>query len=168
MSDWWSRMEPNGHEALKATVLVVDDDPIVRNLVCRILKETNYNVLSAENGPQGLEMSRKFEGEIRVLLSDFQMPEMSGIDLASAITVDRPQLKVLLMSGFPKGLLVLNEGWHFLAKPFIASQLNSLIETLAYPDKRSRFASLENAEIGDVKSPRLSPEVARYRALQKK
>jgi hypothetical protein len=45
---------------------------------------------------------------------------MSGVDLATAMTIERPQLKVLLMSGFPEGMLVLNEGWHFLAKPFVA------------------------------------------------
>jgi len=45
---------------------------------------------------------------------------VSGVDLATAMTIERPQLKVLLMSGFPGWMLVLNEGWHFLAKPFVA------------------------------------------------
>jgi FixJ family two-component response regulator len=55
------------------------------------------------------------------------MPGMSGIDLATEMTIERPHLQVLLMSGFPAGMLVLNEGWHFLAKPFIGSQLRALV-----------------------------------------
>jgi DNA-binding response OmpR family regulator len=55
------------------------------------------------------------------------MPVMSGIDLATELSLERPQLKVLMMSGFTGGMLILNEGWHFLAKPFIPSQLRALI-----------------------------------------
>jgi FixJ family two-component response regulator len=55
---------------------------------------------------------------------------MSGVELATALTHERPGIKVLLMSGFPDGMLVLNEGWHFLAKPFIASQLCALVAGL--------------------------------------
>jgi YesN/AraC family two-component response regulator len=68
------------------------------------------------------------------------MPGMSGVDLATAMTRERPQLKVLLMSGFPEGMLVLNEGWHFLAKPFVASQLRALVTGLVSPDKASKFS----------------------------
>ena len=56
------------------------------------------------------------------------------------MTLDRPKLKVLLMSAFPNGMLVLNEGWHFLPKPFIPSQLRALVTGLTSPDKHSRFA----------------------------
>jgi len=69
------------------------------------------------------------------------MPEMSGVELATAITIDRPKIKVLLMSAFPAGMLVLNEGWHFPAKPFIHSQLRALISGLVFPDQDSRFVS---------------------------
>jgi hypothetical protein len=56
------------------------------------------------------------------------------------MTVARPDIKVLLMSGFPSGMLVLNEGWHFLAKPFIASQLKVLVSGLICPPV-SKFAT---------------------------
>jgi DNA-binding NtrC family response regulator len=158
-------MEPNGHENSVKTVLVVDDDRAILDLVSGALARKSYEVITANTGSEALAVSRKFKGEIQVLVSDFQMPAMSGIDLASAMTADRPKLKVLLMSGFPQGLLVLNEGWHFLSKPFMASQLTALVETLISPDKASRFASdTETAESGDVKSPRLSPQIARYKA----
>lgn len=125
----------------RKTVLVVDGDKLVRQLLADVLDTANgYNVLMAETGAQGLLRSREFKGEIQLLLTDFQMPGLSGIDLAVAITHDRPKIKVLMMSGFPEGMLVLNEGWHFLAKPFMASQLRSLVVGLVSPDEISRFA----------------------------
>src|SRR5579859_4334087 len=108
------RMGAKHTEASKKTVLVVDDERGIREMVSKVLEAAHYNVLSAETGSEGLQVSRAFRDDIDVLVSDFQMDGMSGIDLASAITADRPKIKVLLMSGFPKGLLVLNEGWHFL------------------------------------------------------
>jgi YesN/AraC family two-component response regulator len=98
-------------------------------------------VLTAASGPEALQQSRDYKGEIDLLLSDFQMPGLSGVDLATKMTADRPNLKVLLMSGFTDGMLVLNEGWHFLAKPFISSQLKSLVAGLVSPDRTSRFRS---------------------------
>jgi FixJ family two-component response regulator len=67
------------------------------------------------------------------------MPGMSGVEVATQMTSKRPELKVLLMSGFTDGMLVLNEGWHFLSKPFIPSQLLALIADLIEPDKKSKF-----------------------------
>jgi DNA-binding NtrC family response regulator len=68
------------------------------------------------------------------------MAGMTGIELATQITVQRPALKVLLMSGFDGGMLVLNEGWHFLPKPFIPSQLRTLVAGIISP-ARSRFTA---------------------------
>jgi DNA-binding NtrC family response regulator len=124
----------------KKTVLVVDDDPKILSIVSALLAEGDYSVLLANSGSMGLQQSREFQGEIALLLSDFQMPGMSGIDLATAMTLERPELKVLLMSGFPEGMLVLNEGWHFLAKPFVASQLRALVSGLVSPEAKSKFS----------------------------
>jgi two-component system cell cycle response regulator CpdR len=126
---------------IKKTILVVDDDPNVLTLVSGILVDSENSVITANTGVNALRQSREFGGEISLLLSDFQMPGgMSGVDLATAMILDRPQLKVLLMSGFPDGMLVLNEGWHFLPKPFIASQLRALVVSLVSPDKKSQFS----------------------------
>lgn len=130
-------------ESNRKTILVVDDDPNVIALVAALLVDNEYNILTAESGSVALARSRAFTGEIHLLLSDFQMPGMSGIDLGTVLTAERPELKVLLMSGFDGGMLVLNEGWHFLAKPFISSQLRALITGLIFPDRRSaKFAKL--------------------------
>jgi DNA-binding NtrC family response regulator len=118
----------------KKTILIVDDEPTILEVVSRLLGDSEYHILTASTGSMGLEQSREFKGEIALLLSDFQMPGvMSGVDLAIAMTRERPQLKVLLMSGFPEGMLVLNRGWHFLPKPFIASQLRALVTGLVFP-----------------------------------
>ncbi len=122
------------------TILVVDDDPAVLSYVAELLADQNYHLLTCGSGAEALLQSRTYKGEIHLLLSDFQMPLMSGIELATAMTAERPQLRVLLMSGFPGGMLVLNEGWHFLAKPFIASQLCALVAGLILPDRPTRFA----------------------------
>jgi DNA-binding NtrC family response regulator len=120
------------------TILLVDDDPAILKLVSGFLAG-DYKILTASGGAAALQESGDYKGAIHLLLSDFQMPGMSGVDLATKITVDRPQLQVLLMSGFPDGMLVLNEGWHFLAKPFIASQLRALIVGLISPGRDSKF-----------------------------
>lgn len=124
----------------KKTILVVDDDPRILSVVSELLAENDYSILAANSGTMGLQQSREFKGEISLLLSDFQMPGMSGIELATAMTMERPRLKVLLMSAFPEGMLVLNEGWHFLAKPFIASQLRALVVGLVFPNADSKFS----------------------------
>jgi DNA-binding response OmpR family regulator len=122
------------------TILVVDDDARILAVVSELLVDGGYNVLTAHTGAKGLQQSRDFKGTIDLLLSDFQMPGMSGVELATAMTLERHELKVLLMSGFTDGMLVLNEGWHFLNKPFVASQLRALVSGLISPDKKSRFA----------------------------
>jgi DNA-binding NtrC family response regulator len=130
----------NPTDQQKKTVLVVDDDAALLESLREVLGKI-YNILGADNGEDALRQSNDFKSEIHALLSDFQMPGMTGIELATQITVQRPKIKVLLMSGYPAGMLVLNEGWHFLPKPFIASQLLALIVGLVSPDKASRFAA---------------------------
>jgi CheY-like chemotaxis protein len=98
------------------TILVVDDNPAILGFVRGLLVDGNYIVLTARNGTEALRQARDYKPEIHLLLTDFEMPGMTGVELATAMTVERPHLQVLLMSGFIGGMLVLNEGWHFLAK----------------------------------------------------
>ena len=122
--------------------MVVDDDPNILAVVSELLIDGGYNVLTARNGANGLEQSRQFKGTIDLLLSDFQdAGNVRRGRMAIVMTLERNELKVLLMSGFTDGMLILNEGWHFLTKPFIASQLRALVSGLISPDKKSRFAN---------------------------
>ncbi len=124
------------------TILVVDDEPAVLLAVCEMLaRNGHYKILRATAGADALNESINFKGDIDLLLSDFQMPGMTGMELATQMTVQRPELKVLLMSGFPGGMLVLNEGWHFLAKPFVQSQLRALVKGLVFPEMPSKFST---------------------------
>ena len=118
------------------TILIVDDDDTVRNFVSRTLGvEGGYNLLVASSGEEALEKAGNFDGTIHLLLSNVQMPGMTGLDLSAKLSLARPDLKVILMSGFEQGLLVLNEGWHFIHKPFVPSSLRSIVATVfSQPD----------------------------------
>jgi two-component system cell cycle sensor histidine kinase/response regulator CckA len=133
--------QPIGAQDNQRTILVVDDDPGILKFVSELLVDADYRVLTASSGAAALQQSKDYQGEIDLLLSDFQMPAMSGIELATQMCVDRPQLRVLMMSGFTGGMLVLNEGWHFLPKPFVPSQLRALILGLVFPDRGSKFSN---------------------------
>jgi len=121
------------------TILLVDDDPIVLKFVTECLAGS-YDILTAGSGDEALQKSKDFKNEIHLLLSDLQMAGVTGIDLATQLTVQRPAIQVLLMSGFAGGMLVLNEGWHFLPKPFIPSQLRTLVAGIISP-ATSRFTA---------------------------
>jgi two-component system cell cycle sensor histidine kinase/response regulator CckA len=114
------------------TILIVDDEPSVIEVVGRMLDRDSLNILTASSGSDALQRSREYPHEIHLLLTDFRMPRMSGMELATKITSERPGLKVLMMSGFSDGMLRLNEGWHFLEKPFVPSRLRALVEGLVF------------------------------------
>jgi len=124
----------------KKNILLVDDDPALLESVRGFL-DGDYRVLTASSGQDALRQAKEFKSEIHLLLSDFQMEGMTGIELATQLTAERPEVKVLLMSGYPAGMLVLNEGWHFLPKPFVSSQLLALVVGLVSPDTTSKFAA---------------------------
>ena len=69
--------------AEQKTILVVDDDPVVLRSVSALLADDNYNVLTSSSGRDALQQSKGYKREIHVLLSDFQMPGLSGADLVS-------------------------------------------------------------------------------------
>jgi hypothetical protein len=122
----------------RKTVLIVDDDEANLKRVSGYLAG-DYEVLTANTSKQALRRSRTYKKEIQVLLADLQLSGMSGIDLATQIALHRPDIKVLLMSEMTGGMLVLNDGWHFLPKPFIPSQLRGLIISVLSSYLKSKF-----------------------------
>ena len=122
---------------LLETILVVDDTEMVRELVVGILREARFHVLQATNGNDALKLAHNFTGRIDLLLSDVQMPGMSGPDLGETLKKARPEMHVMFMSGFAGGsLLVLNYGWAFIEKPFIPERLLEMINVVLHsPDK---------------------------------
>ena len=111
----------------RETVLVVDDEPIVRAIMVRALRDAGYTVVDAEDASRALARSDGHEGRIDVLITDLVMPGMSGRELAGMLAERHPGLGVLFVSGFPgeeverRGLL--ESGRPFLGKPFTPEML---------------------------------------------
>jgi PAS domain S-box-containing protein len=109
------------------TVLLVEDEAIVRNLVAEILESSGYAVLQAGDGPSALELLRRHTGEIDLLLTDVVMPGMSGPEVAGAVATMQPGTHVLYMSGYTDSAIdhhgVLEPGIAYLPKPFSADEL---------------------------------------------
>jgi two-component system cell cycle sensor histidine kinase/response regulator CckA len=133
------------------TILVVDDNPSVLRAVVAILKSANFRVLSADNGANAIELSKETEGRIDLLLSDVDMPLMSGPDLGETLKKARPDMHVMLMSGGSNGnLLVLNYGWAFIQKPFVSTKLIQMITEVLHSPNRSQVGGQEFDSRKDV------------------
>jgi two-component system cell cycle sensor histidine kinase/response regulator CckA len=119
------------------TVLVVEDEEMVRQLASQVLRRSGYVVLEAANAGEALLIGERHEGTIHLLLSDVVMPRVSGVDLARRLKQQRPAIKVLFMSGYTEeamaqhGLLDVNFG--LLEKPFTPQALLTEVrETLEH------------------------------------
>lgn len=100
-------------------ILVADDEPLIRNLVTLLMQQEGYFVLSAADGHEGLELSRKYPGTIELVITDVNMPRMNGANLCSHLTEERPGIKMLMMSGTDISEIVgHNANLLFLPKPF--------------------------------------------------
>jgi len=104
------------------TVLLVEDDEQLRRLTHRALATQGYVVLEADRGRLALDIARRHNGPIDLLLTDLVMPDINGRKLADALRAARPGLRVLFMSGYPDSAIVnhgmLEAGVAYLAKPF--------------------------------------------------
>jgi DNA-binding response OmpR family regulator len=109
------------------TILLADDDGPLRTFVSALLTRCGYNLIVAGDGREALQKAREFDGIIDLLLSDIEMPGMTGIELAIQLNRERPLTRILLISGVTSGLLVLNNGWQFLPKPFLGDMLRDRI-----------------------------------------
>ncbi len=127
------------------TILVVDDTAMVLKVVVAILKTANFVVLEANSGAHALELAAKYDGRIDLLLSDVQMPGMTGPDLGETLKQSRPEIHVMFMSGFTGGnLLVLNYGWAFIEKPFVTEKLLEMINVVLHTPDKSQGSSQYN------------------------
>ncbi len=86
------------------TILVVDDEEVVRGFVCNCLRENGYNVLDASNGKEAISVAMKNNPSIDLLVTDVMMPEMDGIELAGNMRKTHPDLKVMFISGYAEDL----------------------------------------------------------------
>jgi len=135
---------PHSQNGTLETVLVVDDNEDILKVVVSILKDADFRVLSANSGPNALKLAEKTNERIDLLLSDVDMAQMSGPDLGETLKKARPDLHVMLMSGGAEGhLLVLNYGWAFIQKPFVAAKLVKMITDVLHSTDRSQLGGQE-------------------------
>jgi CheY-like chemotaxis protein len=125
---------PRGTE----TVLLVEDEAEVRGVAHEILERLGYTVLEASVPTDAMLIAQRHVGIIDLLLTDVIMPRMSGRALAEAVATERPETKVLFMSGYTDDAIVrhgvLEPGTHFIEKPFTAPTLATKIrEVLDQP-----------------------------------
>jgi DNA-binding NtrC family response regulator len=134
--------EPQRH-----TVLLVEDDDIVRRLLRRVLEREGHEVLDAADAQEGLRHLRWHDGEIDVLLTDLVLPGgMSGVELALVALTLRPGIKLLCMSGYGEDVSIdvgaLPERAAFIQKPFTPSMLSDLMRELLEDAEGERTRNL--------------------------
>ena len=129
----------SNNNVTRETILVVDDTRQVREVVVEILEGANFKVLSADGGESALKLASGNNQTIHLLLADVQMGKISGPDLGELLKKDRPDLRVMLMSGGKEGdLLVLNYGWAFIRKPFVAEKLVEMVTEVLTSENREQ------------------------------
>jgi len=115
-----------------ATILLVEDNPSLEQIARRILKRYGYSVLSAASAEEAVRVSRAHRGDIDLLLSDVVMPGQSGPSLATQLKTERPEMRVLHMSGYTDDAVVrhgaLSETAAFLQKPFTPEGLSRKVQ----------------------------------------
>jgi len=114
---------PRGTE----TILLVEDETMVRDFAARVLVEQGYTILQAGNGREALQVSQQHEGNIHLLLTDVVMPEMGGKLLSEQIKLTYPDIKILFTSGYTDSAIIrqgiLADDIVFIQKPFSPTEL---------------------------------------------
>jgi two-component system, cell cycle sensor histidine kinase and response regulator CckA len=116
----------------RGTVLLVEDEDAVRSFAVRALAQRGYRVLEATTGTEALELFRSHHGDVDLVVSDVVMPEMDGPTLCDELRRERPDLKVIFISGYAEDAfrqhLAENEDFMFLQKPFDLKQLAAAVK----------------------------------------
>lgn len=122
-----SRESARAAEPATGTLMLVEDDPGILTITRLMLEQLGYQVLAASSPGEALRMAGRHAGEIRLLITDVIMPEMSGRDLADKLKAMHPRLSILFMSGYTADMIgnrgVLADGVRYLQKPFSREEL---------------------------------------------
>ncbi len=114
---------PRGSE----TLLVVEDNDMVRRVAVRVLADSGYRVLEAADGAEALRVYAAHQGQIALVLTDVVLPGMSGKQLADQLRQAQPDLKILYTSGYSENTIahhgVVDPGLQFLPKPYLPTTL---------------------------------------------
>jgi two-component system, cell cycle sensor histidine kinase and response regulator CckA len=125
----------------RGTILLVEDEEMVRSLAQKVLASAGYRVLEAPSGGDALVTSEKFKTDIHLLLTDVIMPNMNGKELFHRLRTERPELRVLYMSGYTEDVIahhgIVEEGIPFLQKPFSIESLSRKVADVMRRDQPS-------------------------------
>ena len=135
-------MHRSAHKA--ETILIVEDEEIVRLLVCQVLSDQGYDVHCAAHGGEALRLSAEHPGKIALLVTDVVMPQMGGLELARRLLAERPEMKVLYVSGYSESDMneqgILASELEFLEKPFTPQAITRKVKELLNPAQAAREA----------------------------
>jgi CheY-like chemotaxis protein len=118
----------------RETILVIDDEAALRDILADVLEENGYNVLTAPDGPAGMEILLS-DQSIELLITDVRLPKgMNGREVATAARIRRPGLKILFITGFAGDILMgasrLEKGMELVTKPFDLVRLPGKVRRL--------------------------------------
>jgi two-component system cell cycle sensor histidine kinase/response regulator CckA len=115
-------------------ILLVDDEPAIREMVGRVLKGQGFGIIEAGNGREALALFKKHPSRVSLLLTDVIMPELSGPELAAEILRIRPQLPLLFISAYPEHIPASMQIYRYLAKPFKIPELIANVRELLHAE----------------------------------
>lgn len=118
-----STLTPSDGRADRAKLMIVDDDPAVRIVVAEFLQEFGYEVIEANGGAEALQLMAQTP-DLRMIITDIRMPDMSGVELADLATMRQRDLKIILISGYFVSQQV---GRRYLRKPFRMRDLEAAV-----------------------------------------
>jgi two-component system cell cycle sensor histidine kinase/response regulator CckA len=132
------------------TLLLVEDEPSLRSLARNVLQEQGYQVLSASNGQDGLNVAREHKGApIRLIITDVIMPQMGGQVMAEELKATNPHLRILFTSGYTDDAVAhqcaIEAGMEFLAKPYtpamLARKVRGLLDETGFPSSGATLSA---------------------------
>ena len=157
----------NGKNVRRHKILIVDDDPSIRSILSQILKEnSSYIPVLAENGERALDVLKKDKG-IDVVLTDIQMPGMTGLELLKEVKSLYPTLPVVMITGFPTIDVAIDSmkkgASDFVTKPFKFEQVKLILSRII----RERELLIENEELKKVVEQKKKIEILNRKLSEK-
>jgi CheY-like chemotaxis protein len=119
---------------LPRTILLVDDEAIIRDMATDLFQRMGYTVYTASDGFAALERFQELQGEVGVVLLDFAMPRMGGLECLKRLQELKPDIRVLFSSGYDLAHELQDQQipgtWSFIQKPYRISELEEAIQTI--------------------------------------
>lgn len=121
--------EPHMDATSRERVLIVDDDPLIRIGTAAMLSDLGFAPLMAADAEDAIARMGA-EGQVEILVTDYEMPHYTGVELATMVTAVRPLTRILVVSGKDGLERMIAPGWGLLAKPFTSQELRAALGRL--------------------------------------